>query len=301
VGRARTWRRCGVTWGTVKVWVDDLQRRCHERWAAQQAVDIKSGEALLLKHHPNCRSCDFQCYEPNYQWRNPSIATVNSVVRKVYGPRCRGSSHNAPDKTLAWAICEDFRWRMWQGGDVPRSLRGPNADHWFDAESSVTPIVKGFRFNYYRLRDVVKAFALRVPRPTCDCGRRLKRGVAVPDVHTYLVLDAPFVKIGRTRCLKKRWGSGRVTDNPRELQVIATLCGDYESFLHSTFSNRRVNGEWFKDHSSIRKAFGLAIPQRRGVTYHCLPRAHREVQRPDRETPCRQGPRQTRQVCACLR
>lgn len=105
---------------------------------------------------------------------------------------------------------------------------------------------------------------------TCDCvrgesftytcvqhlDRRERRAAQSCRTSTYLVLDAPYVKIGRTINMKQRW-KGRNTDNPRKLDVLAVLQGDHELDFHREFAQWNVGGEWFEDRPEIRAAFGI--------------------------------------------
>lgn len=111
----------------------------------------------------------------------------------------------------------------------------------------------GHLHSYYFVRDILKTAASLAPRQRCRCGLPLPRGSAMTTQVTYLVSDKPYVKIGRTTDIKKRWGSGTCTDNPREVRVLDYLCGDYEWMLHARCKRYRRRGEWFRDCKTVRR------------------------------------------------
>jgi excisionase family DNA binding protein len=84
---------------------------------------------------------------------------------------------------------------------------------------------------------------------------------------TYLLLDEPYVKIGKTKCVQGRWNPSRdnttcVTDNPRSLTLLGEIVGDVERLLHTQFKHLHVRGEWFHDSPEIRAAFKQEVSVR---------------------------------------
>jgi hypothetical protein len=72
---------------------------------------------------------------------------------------------------------------------------------------------------------------------------------------TYLVHDAPFLKIGRTVNVTTRWPANGCTDNPRDVIVIDVIAKDVEKELHLACLAHHYRGEWFHDHPDVRLAF----------------------------------------------
>lgn len=197
----------------------------------------------------------------------------------VLVPLCRLSPATGRLLGAVYALGAFLRWRVGRLEQLerPRAVtealeRGDRSllDLWLDAIDLTTPLMQGGpnrRDPYYRFRDVYARFAARWPRMKCSCGKTLARGERAPKVHTYLVSDPPYLKIGKTSDIKKRFPASGSTDNPRPLTVLATLCGDEEYALQGRFHRWHVRGEWFHDKPSIRAAFGLhtprAVPQER--------------------------------------
>lgn len=73
--------------------------------------------------------------------------------------------------------------------------------------------------------------------------------------YTYLVSDPPFVKIGRTANIKKRWPAQGVTDNPRTVAVVSVVEHDVESLVHAECEPFHYRGEWFYDVPEVRATF----------------------------------------------
>jgi hypothetical protein len=65
------------------------------------------------------------------------------------------------------------------------------------------------------------------------------------DMKTYFITDGTAIKIGKSSL----GGTSRVkegTMNPRELELIGEIDGDYEKELHRKFASIRLRGEWFR-------------------------------------------------------
>lgn len=246
-----------------------------------------AGMLLLLPHADSCERRTHECYIRETCWTNPYAMQVDGRERAMYVPSCRGGYFGGGRIIdAARVLCDSFGWHFGEDDYLsqPRIVReaweGGNADikgHWRAAVASVTPLISGGQSGdrpYFRRRDLWAAFAKLVPRLRCSCGKRMARQVRTADgVHTYLVLDAPFVKIGKTVSVRRRWGIGRVTDNPRRIKVLAVLCGNYEPAFHLRFDEFNVGGEWFKDRREIRAAFGLPD----AATQMALPLVDRRV------------------------
>lgn len=182
-------------------------------------------------------------------------------------PSCRVIPNMGPVKMVLQAVAADLGWRCGTSAESrPVWVQGNRelATEWELVVREVAPMAHGGSGGsvwLYRSRDLLGAFAKRVPRLRCSCGKLLPRHAReIPKQHTYLVSDAPYLKIGRTVDVQRRFKNGVSTDNPRPLHLLAQLCGNQEAELHERFARYRVRGEWFKDVPSIRQAFGVGVP-----------------------------------------
>lgn len=63
-------------------------------------------------------------------------------------------------------------------------------------------------------------------------------------MYTYIIKSHDLHKIGKAKDVKKRMKEFS-TGNP-SIELIKTIDGDYESYLHKNYKDKRVVGEWFK-------------------------------------------------------
>lgn len=73
--------------------------------------------------------------------------------------------------------------------------------------------------------------------------------------YTYLVSDPPFLKIGRTDNINKRWRGQASTDNPRMLTVVDVIEQDVEDWIQAECEAFHHRGEWFHDVPEVRATF----------------------------------------------
>ena len=236
-----------------------------EDWLDQLHAARDAGRLWMRDHDAKCQTRGIACYYST-TWNNPYTVAVRGRSLSVYFPSCRSPYSWGHLKSAAVEVCDELGWRLGEEDMKPWSIYEHSHLHgaWHAAVQSTPPILMGGSAGnrpYFRHRDAAARFCSLVPRLPCPvCGKKLPRHRRRAErMHTYLVLDRPYLKIGRSVDVSSRWRRGRSTDNPRPLTLLAELCGDQEGALHDKFSHLNIGGEWFKDVPEIRRAFGMVV------------------------------------------